>query len=393
VLVLVAACAAFAWPSASTLVPENGGHPRGDAVWAWLFLACGAAAVAAYAAGVLLLRRAAVPSRAALALAVVIQLAPLGAPLLLSTDAWTYWSYGRIAAVHDGNPYVDPPSEFPRDPAYAWIGEDWRDTTSVYGPAFTLASEPLARAAGTSEEAAAWIYKALAAAAIVAATLLAARLSRRPALAAALVGWNPVLALHLAGGGHNDAWVAALVVGALALGASGRRQLPGVLWALAILVKWVPLVFLALRALEARSTGRRVGHLGFAVTAAAAVAAATWRYGLDWARALGPLARNAETETSYALPHRLEQLGVPDRVALGLAVAGLALALLWLGREALRGRARLGLAAAALLLATPYLTPWYLAWLLPLAAAEDDDAARWLGVGLTAYLLPQTIPV
>ena len=43
---------------------------------------------------------------------------PLAGPLLLSTDAWTYWEYGRIAAVHDGNPYVDVPSDFPDDPSY-----------------------------------------------------------------------------------------------------------------------------------------------------------------------------------------------------------------------------------------------------------------------------------
>jgi hypothetical protein len=47
----------------------------------------------------------------------------------------------------------------------------------------------------------------------------------------------------------------------------------------------------------------------------------------------------------------------------------------------------------ALLVATPYLAPWYVAWLAPLAAAEDEDrAAAWLTLALTAYLLPQTIP-
>ncbi len=46
----------------------------------------------------------------------------LQAPLLLSTDAWTYWEYGQIAAVHDGDPYVDTPSEFPDDPAYDHAG-------------------------------------------------------------------------------------------------------------------------------------------------------------------------------------------------------------------------------------------------------------------------------
>ncbi|MBA2476002.1 MAG: hypothetical protein H0V40_08640, partial [Actinobacteria bacterium] len=87
------------------------------------------------------------------------------------------------------------------------------------------------------------------------------------------------------------------------------------------------------------------------------------------------------------------QLGVPDAVAIGLFAAAFALAYAWLLREASRGRARLGLAACLLLLAIPYLAPWYLAWAVPLAAIEEDRAAQWLAVGLCAYLLPQTIPL
>jgi Glycosyltransferase family 87 len=322
------------------------------------------------------------------ALAVAVQAAPLAAPLLLSTDAWTYWDYGRIAAVHDANPYRDAPSRFPADPAYRYVGTAWRDTTTVYGPGFTLASEPLARAAGTSADAAAWIYKSLAAAAVLAAAFLAARLSRRPAFALALVGWNPLFAVHFAGGGHNDAWLAALMLCALALGP--RRA--GVAWACASLVKWVPLLLLPLRALEARASGRRVGHAGFAATAVVLCALATWRYGLSWLH-FGSLARNANLETRFALPHRVQELGVPHGVAVWTFAVLYGLAYLWLLREAWRGRARLGLATGLLMLATPYLAAWYAVWTLPLAAAEDDDRAALLGLALCAYLLRQTIPL
>ena len=82
----------------------------------------------------------------------------------------------------------------------------------------------------------------------------------------------------------------------------------GAAWAGAILLKWIPVVFLALRAVEARATGRRVDHRGFAAAGLVLLGLATWRYGLDWLRAFRLLARNAETQTSYALPHRLEQL-------------------------------------------------------------------------------------
>ena len=330
------------------------------------------------------------PVAAALAVAAAVQLVPLAAPLLLSTDAWTYWDYGRIAAVHDGNPYRDPPAEFPHDPAFPHVGAAWRGTTSVYGPAFTLASQPLALAAGTSASAAAWIYKVLAAAAMLASAVLAASLARRKAFAAAFVGWNPLLAVHFAGGGHNDAWMAALTVGALALAAAGRRELSGVLWAAAIFVKWIPLVFLPLRLLADRAQGRRVGYLGFGLTAAALAAVSTWSYGWHW---LGALARNADEETSFALPQRLSSLGLPHWLAVTLLAVGFALAYLWLLRSAARGRARLGLAAVLLVLAAPYLAPWYAAWAVPLAAAEDDGDGQVLSLGVCAYLLPQTVPV
>jgi alpha-1,6-mannosyltransferase len=311
----------------------------------------------------------------------------------VSTDAWTYWEYGRIAAVHDADPYVDTPNEFPEDPAYERAGADWRDTTSVYGPAFTLLSEGVALASGSSAAAAAWIFKVLAALGMLGCTLLAARLARDGAFAAALVGWNPLFAIHFAGGGHNDSLLIAATLGALVLAAAGRRQLAGAAWALAILVKWVPLAFFALRAIAARASRRSVGHLGFAVAAAAVLALATLRYGLDWIRSVGPLARNADEQSSYALPHRLEQLGLPHDLTLVLAALALAAGLAWLAREAWRGRVRLGLAGCLLLATTPWLTPWYAIWALPFAAAEDDRSAQVVAVAFCAYLLPQAIPV
>jgi hypothetical protein len=391
-LALVGACTAFAWVDNAPLVPVEGGLLVGDTRWAWAFLVCAGLALASYAVGLALLRRRATRLAAVVALAVAIQVAPLAAPLLLSSDAYTYWSYGRIAAVHGANPYVQPPDAYPDDASFPWVGEDWRDTTSVYAPAFTLASEPVALAAGESHDAAAWIFKVLAAAAMVAAALLAARLGSAPAFSAAFVGWNPVLALHLSGGGHNDAWIAGLVLAALALAQAERGRLAGVAWAFAVLVKWVPLIFLPLRALEARRTGRHLVHSGTLATAAVVLAAATWQFGLHWLDAFQPLARNAGLQTRFALPSRLEQAGVPEDAAVALLAAAFAVAYVWLLREAWRGRARLGLAAGLLLLAVPYLAPWYLAWTVPLAAVEDDTAARWLSLGLCAYLLPQTIP-
>jgi hypothetical protein len=389
----VAACAAAAWPDASPVAPGEGGRHVGEPSWAWLFLGCAAGAVVAYAAGLALIARRGARLVPVAVLAAAIQLVPLAAPLLLSSDAWTYWAQGRIAAVEGGNPYRDPPADFADDVAFRWVGSAWRDSTSVYGPAFTLVSEPVALAVDASPSAAAWVYKGLAAAAMLAAMLLAARLSPRRAFGAAFVGWNPVLALHFGGGGHNDAWLGALVLAALVLGRSDRRLLAGAAWALAVLVKWVPLVFLPVRALESRPAVRRAEAVGFAAVAALVLALATWRYGTAWTGGFGPLAADPGARTSFALPERLAQLGVPRGLSVGAFAVAFAVAYAVLLRRAWRGRARLGLTSGLLLLAVPYLTPWYLAWTIPLAAAEDDRQAQWLGLALTAYLLPQTVPI
>jgi hypothetical protein len=392
VALLVAGCVACAWIEGAPLVPADGGRADGGSLGS-IFLGLLVLAFAAYLAGLLALRRAPVALRAVLVAACVIQLIPLAGPLLVSTDAWTYWEYGRIAAVHEGNPYVDRPDAFPDDPAFDKAGADWRDTTSVYGPAFTLLSEAVALVAGSSAAAAAWIYKVLAALGMLACTFLAARLARDRAYAAALVGWNPLFAIHFAGGGHNDSILIAASMAAIALAAVGRRQAAGAAWAFAILVKWVPLVFFGLRAVAARATKRKVGHAGFAITAVAILALATWRYGFDWVRSAGPLARNANEQSTYALPHRLEQLGLSHDVTLVLAVAALAAGLAWLGREARNGRVRLGWAGCFLLATTPWLTPWYAIWAVPFAAAEDDRRAQLVALGFCAYLLPQAIPL
>ena len=64
------------------------------------------------------------------------------APPLLSHDVYSYVDYARLGALHGLDPYVHPPAAAPADPAFAHV--TWTDTTSAYGPLFTLATYPLA---------------------------------------------------------------------------------------------------------------------------------------------------------------------------------------------------------------------------------------------------------
>ncbi len=335
------------------------------------FLVLLATAFATYVAGYWLLRHGG-RFGPVFAVACAIQLAPLAAPLLLSTDALAYWSYARL---HD--PYLQTPADDPVSAAH--VGAPHLHATATNGPAFTLVSKPVALT--RSPAVAGWSFRIAAALAVLAATFLA---SRRRASAAALVGWNPVVAVHFAGGGHNDALMVALVAAALALGDRGRPRQAGVDWALAVLVKWVALVLLPLRALEARATGRRVDHIAFAVTAVATLGLATALWRLHWLHAFAPFAHGLEPRTSYALPSRLH-------ASTWVFVAAYAFAYVWLLFEAARGRARLGLAWLLLLLCLPYLIVWYVLWPLVASAYDEDRAAVVLTLALCAYLLPQTI--
>jgi hypothetical protein len=356
-------------------------------------LAAGIAlAFAGYVGGIAALRRRAVPVAAVVAVAAAVQLTPLTGPTLLSTDTWTYWMYGRVGAVEGGSPYGDPPSAYPGDVAYRAMGSSWRETTSLYGPLFTAGSELHARIAGDDPVRAAWLYRLVAALAVLGTAVLAAGLSARPAFAVAFVGWNPLLALHFGGGGHNDAVMMLLVVGALLLAARGRPNLAGVAWIGAIGLKWVAVAFFALWAIDRLRRREPLGLAGLAAGALALVAGATARYGATWLEAFGGLSSQARRTGSIGLSKWLGDVGLGHRevlVTIGLATLA---AFAWLAREAWRGRPRLGVSGSVAALGQGWLNPWYASWGVSLSAGEEDGLAWALALGLTAFLLLDVVP-
>jgi hypothetical protein len=145
---------------------------------------------------------------------------------------------------------------------------------------------------------------------MLAAAALAARLSARPALALAFVGWNPLLAVHFAGAG-TDAWLAPSWWARSQPPPRDAGSLQEPRWALGVLVKWVPLSCcrcacwkrahdgcvraMWVRCDRAGDWGHRAREVG----------------GSGGLHAFGPLARNANHETRWALPHRLSNSSAP----------------------------------------------------------------------------------
>lgn len=381
---VLAALAIATWAASARGSAVRAGAPEVRDLPGAAFVAAAAVAFGLYVLALLSLRGRSRGLVAVAVLAAAIQLVPLAGPLVLSRDAYSYWAYGRLVEDHAANPYRLAPARFAGDPAVRATAAGWRDTRSVYGPVFTEASAGLAAVSGSSAETSSFLYRLLAACGMLALAAVAAAAASRRAFALAFVGWNPLLALQFAGGGHNDVWLACFLAGALALAARGRGLLSGASWAVAAGVKWLPLVLLPLSLAARRESALRVAA-GFAVGAAAICASAFALFGTAWLGALEPLAHR---HSAYALPSRLAELGLPG----WLALLPLAVGLPWLARAALRGRPRLALGTLLMLVASPWLLPWYGVWAVSLAAVEEDWVAGALALALTAYLLPDRVP-
>jgi hypothetical protein len=347
----------------------------------------------------------------ALAGAAALTLAVL-APVLLSRDVYSYAVYGDMAA-HGSNPYAHTPGALAASPFGSALSPEWRDTRSVYGPAFTLASEGIDRfSSDPGEEILA--FKVLAAlGAVAAAGLGAAAANRlipgRGAFALGAVALNPVLVIHTVGGAHNDALVAAGLAAAafLAVGHRTRNYAMPPLRALAVtvllaataMIKVVGGVALLMWIWDvARRSERRAAtttrHLGVAVLVGAALSAPYFAGG----RVVTALA-NLAGRQGWASPARLVARGAEAVGNVLSTSAGAALrTVLYAGFLGLFGwavvrllrsdgpssPARWGAALLVLALAAPYLLPWYAAWFLPLLPLVGDRDRALMSVGLVA---------
>ncbi|HEX3041794.1 MAG TPA: glycosyltransferase 87 family protein [Solirubrobacterales bacterium] len=334
------------------------------------------------------------------------------APVLLSHDVYSYVDYARLGARHGLDPYVHPPQAAPADPAYAEV--TWTEATSAYGPLFTLATYPLA---WLPVGVAVAVLKAAAALSVLGIAAIASRLAAwrgtDPLRAAAFVALNPLVLVHVVGGAHNDGLTMLLAMGAIAALLSARELTGGGALAAAIATKTSaaaiapfallgtlrdpsPVPFRGIGTKRNRRMGLRllIGGLGaaFAITGAAWLA-----FGWDWLRGFGLAGENQGRTSHMSLPITTARLTGLDPNTVRLAAAILFLAAItyllhwtWRGGDWIRAAAW---ATLALLLATAWLLPWYLVWLLPLAAISRDRPLQLLTLTLTAYQLGARIPL
>jgi len=389
-----------AWP-AWVVGPLRFAGVGGHALVGPLFYAALWVALLLYA--VVLVRVGDLPARAVVWTIVGLHVLFLLAPPLLSRDVFSYIAYARLGVEHSLNPYTNAPVDISGDPVFGYAGSV--GAVSVYGPLFTLLTYPLAPL-GLS--ASLWILKAVAAACSLGIVGLvwkgAKALGRDPVLPAAFVGLNPLVLVHVVGGAHNEALVVLLTVLGIVMWGTGHRAQGTGVAALGAGVKASAGLVLPFLVLGDRERWRRslvaavVVLVGLAVLGLAV-------FGTHALDALSFLNSNQARSSRWSFPYKTAQLlglvlpgdrldyRTAARVLWGVAFGIVFLWLLWRtwrGENPVRAA---GWATFAILVASAWLVPWYILWLLPLAALAGDMRLMAASVALSAWMLVIAVPL
>jgi hypothetical protein len=367
------------------------------------------------------------------------------APPLALTDVFNYINYGRMEVVHNLNPYATLPVLEPHnDPSY--ILSNWHELLSPYGPLFTLvtfAVVPLGVAGSF------WALKGILMLASLATILMvwkcARMLGRDPRQAIVLAGLNPVVLVWGLGGDHNDFLMVVFIVLAFYLlllartrtqveageskgeaGGSSARPRRLLDWVLplsalevgagaalvaAVAVKasgaiLIPVVLAGLlrvpRALAQVVLGIVVGGLAMGTGSVLA-------FGVH----IPDLSSQSNLVASFSIPNLIglaagaggESAGLRDGIDAILVLAVLGCCWLAWSRRWATGAAGVAASGAvertiaaaawasvALLLGLSWVLPWYVLWVLPLAAISKSRRLRSTALVIGAYLIVAWAP-
>ena len=317
------------------------------------------------------------------------------APPLLSNDVFSYIAYGRIGRLYHSNPYTVGPSVIQLDKVYPYIDARWIYTPTDYGPLFTALSyllAPLTIAANVIG------YKLIAGLSSLAVVWLVWKCALlrgvNPIKAVALVGLNPVIVVFGVGGGHNDMLMLAVLMAGVYVMLLQKERAGGALMVAATAIKLTGGLLLPFAVASREINGPRSRRALLTGVALAGLAAAILSFGLFGTGTLH-LFSTLRTVQSQGGIHSIPGLllsalglgGLSGTVGLVLD-AGLLVYIGWLLWQVYRGRldwiTGAGWATVALLLTAGLLLPWYVGWLVPLAALSDDRRLLTATILLTA---------
>lgn len=351
---------------------------------------------------------------------------------ILSRDVYSYLMQG--AMLRDGfDPYNQGAAANP-GPMLLEVSQDWRNTTTPYGPLHLWLGEGITRLVGDNITAGVMLYKVVSvigmAAIVWSVPRIASRLGADPALASWLGCANPVLILHLVGGMHNESLMVGLVSLGLVLALDRRFLAATALIAIAVSVKataaiampfivWIATRHLATRwsvgsggadrrltALpgQARVLAFLASGLGLLAVTLGIIALVTWASGSSWGW-LSEISGNSKVINPLSLPSlgaglitdtvRIVDPSFSFNTALGVLRTIGSIAMLlgfvacwWLfkddDQQAIRG---IAVAYVVAFLCNAVSLPWYYASLITLIAVTpiSPRLAQW-ATGLSVVL-------
>jgi hypothetical protein len=314
----------------------------------------------------------------------------LGPPFQL-TDMGNYLGYARLGGLHGLNPYTHVIGQEMHDPIYHFA--TWNNLHSPYGELFTALSYPLAF---LPIPVAYWVVKVVTV--LLSLTLIgivcwcAKRLGRDPRYAAVLVGLNPIYLIYAVGGFHNDFFMLVPLTGAIAFLLAGRDRSAGAMLVVAVAVKFSAVLLLPFLLVAARPTRRRLQVIyGCVLAGIPLLVMSVILFGFS----IPNLSQQGSLLTPFSFPNLFGYLiGVGGGTAGILRLADLVLVVVVVLLLRQRGDwlSRAGWATFALIASLGWVMPWYVIWLLPLAALGSSERLRRTALALTVFLVLVFLP-
>lgn len=310
-------------------------------------------------------------------------------PPLFSRDPYSYFVQGRLLELGI-DPYANGAAAY-EGWFRAGVDPMWAETPTPYGPVFLLIERAIVGIAQTPFWSAIG-FRLVAVVGVIAIAYVVPRLATlqgiNPAAALWLSAMNPLVVLHFALGGHNDAVMIAFMLTGLYFAMTERITPAIALIACAVAVKLIAIVlvpFAALLFLPRQSTQLRrlltYAIAGTAVIGLVLVAGLVTGVGAGWLQALmtpGTVRTWLSPPTAIGMTIGLvgQWFGndTIDTVAVdAVRLIGIGIALAYCAYLLLRPQRRTPvrsavLAFTAVIFLGPVVQPWYLLWALPLIA-------------------------
>ncbi len=369
-------------------------------------------------------------------------------PAMLSHDIYVYAGYGRLIAAHGANPYFTPFTTFPHDPLMHL--DDWSWAIAAYGPAWLTVCASFALMFGAEPIRYIIAFRLLGLFTHLLNTLLIYKIllkmgrSPRTAMRGTLLyAWNPLALMESSLGGHNDTLMVMFILCGIWLYIGGEQRgltkpgsyLPPIIaFTLATLIKFTagPLIifFLIILARKALSTADgnisihsiRLNWLSallkllFACIVGGLLALAFyipyWIGHSIWSIihsfSAPPSSHYIEYSILSAIRAWITQYGYPpttsgmytflkefsnhavwNNINVVTITLTIIIGVVWLWRTPTMRVFILAtlLTLGSLLIVTPWFFPWYVVWLVALAAIILPYPRDTIGQALTAFAL------